>query len=166
MNLKSEMAKFAMEHVVWLKQEIKTELYDKSPLRNKFQVRPLGNGEIGSFKIKRGGFYLNECATKVEKVSGKKWMLIPLFEIACCPEFPYKEVKGLKQDALVEKFAKACYPMLKEETRLYKDIRRQSKTGKGIFIIRTDLQVLPANYPEKGLIGYSVFENVGIGILK
>jgi len=34
------------------------------------------------------------------------------------------------------------------------------------MIIRTDIQVLSANDPEKDLVGWSIFENIGVAVFE
>jgi len=151
-----------------LKRGLKNVLYDKSLLRNKFQVRPLSSDELSILKNKNKEltYYVHENGKHIVKNKSKtKRIYIPLFEISCYLQAPTKSVMKFSVEQatkiLVDRFYKK---FLKTENDFYYTMRKCRKSGKGIFFIRTDLQVLQATPTVKTDIGWSVFEHIAIAI--
>ena len=182
MYSKKELGDFAKIYVAPIKARIKEELYTESLLRNKFQVRPLDEAEIPLYPNKYVSYVVNETGCTINKVMGGKssedsrglkipylpisckFVLFPLFEISCNPEIPYKDIKQLKSEEVLKKFVDKIV-ILQEENKYYDCLKNYTENGKGVFVIRVDLQVLIAVDTKKQIIGFSIFENVGAGVV-
>jgi hypothetical protein len=180
-----DLADFAIRFSEPLKIALKEQLYAKSPLRNEFQIRPLEGGETPIYENRKRVYVVREGADMAVWVKGGycpsaalhssfahlgiegKLFLVPLFEIASNPLFPFSSFSGMSnKEILTTMFSsKGCKgSILEEEIKWYKKMKKYH--GKGIFVIRTDLQVLVSNEPKKQLIGYSIFEQIGIAIIQ
>jgi hypothetical protein len=187
-KLSKEMTNFCSPFIPHLRAGVKEGLYLESPLRNEFQVRPCSDGELPIFRNMKKAYYIGENGKDVMGITGgkkepfldhcksakfldhcKKYkkMYVPFFEIACNPEIPFDaDLKNKPaQDVLDYLIAFVKKALLKEETKLFKTLKRYLKTGKGIFCLRTDIEVLPAVDPENNRIGFSIFEQVGAAVI-
>ncbi len=187
MYSKKELGDFAKLYVAPIKARIKEELYTESLLRNKFQVRPLDDAEIPLYPNKYVSYVIGETGCTgctVNKVIGGKFssedtskslripylpyfckfVLFPLFEISSNPEIPYKNLRGLKSKEVLKRFLNKV-EILQEENKYYDCLKIFAKNGKGVFVIRVDLQVLVAIDDKEQNIGFSIFENVGVGVV-
>lgn len=134
-----------------LRRDIKNYLYDKSPLRNKFQVRPLEPGELVIYKNYKYGRVIKEDKSGSYQIINNQ--IIPLFfELSCF----YKN-----SDDITEKI---CEDMFLQERLIYRKLKRYYiEKRKGVLLIRTDIQVLPVN--ERKIKGYTAFELIGAVVL-
>lgn len=143
-----------------LKKALKDELYEKSPLRNKFQVRPLDEGEILWFKCVSEGHVINEEGVKISRVK-KPAIYVPLFEISCYIKL-HDDFLKIEKQKLLDSLTKQA-KILKKEKELYEQLKKFK--GKGIFVIRIDLQVLQVlcyNVKKSKDFGFAIFEQVGV----
>lgn len=153
------IVKFSMALVPLLKYAIKDRLYKESPLRNDFQVRPLDGSELPIFY---GGpsYMVGDDAGTVLNVTGEKVCVI-LYETCCNPEITYGTLMRKTIHEAFDMYLKtASDNMLAEETRIHGLVKGYE--GRGIFIIRTDVQVIVANDYNHKKMGFSIFENVGV----
>jgi hypothetical protein len=192
LKLSKEMTGFCSPFISHLRAGVKEGLYLESPLRNEFQVRPCYDGELPFFRNMKKAYYIGENGVDVlEVVGGKKEygsnpgdrtylayatafdhckrhkkMCVPFFEIAHNPEILFDaDLKNKPaQDVLDFFIASVKKGFLEEETKLFKKLKRYLKKGKGIFCLRTDIEVLPAIEPENNRIGFSIFEQVGVAV--
>lgn len=151
--------KFSIALVPLLKSAIKDQLYKESPLRNDFQVRPLDKGELPLFY---GGpsYIIGEDCQTVLNVSQEK-VCVKVFEMSCNPKVAFDVLMGKTIQEAFNHFLKLSSDfMLAEETRIHGLVKEYE--GKGIFIIRVDVQVLVANDYGHKKMGFSIFENVGV----
>jgi len=141
-----------------LRTALKDELYDKSPLRNKFQVRPVDGGELAQARVPRGAHYVSEEGIKVLSIKNAKYIWVPFFELSNNIVLPndYLKIEKKKLISLLVKKVK----ILERETELYNDIKKYK--GKGVFYIRTDLQILPFSVENTNKTGFAIFETVGL----
>jgi len=106
-----------------IRDGIKNKLYEESPLRNEFQVRPLEGGELSIINVKKNVYCIDENGTTVVVARSSKGHgshYTPFFEISSNPEFPYKKFESLSikenKDFLIDK----CYPsILNAEKNIY-----------------------------------------------
>ena len=98
---------------------------------------------------------------------GYKKMCVPFFEIACNPQALYdSNLKDQPAQRTLDFFiSSATKTMLEKERKIFKKLKRYLKNGKGIFVLRVDLTVLPALDPDKNLVGFSIFEQVGAAVV-
>jgi len=156
---RESVEKFSRALVPMLKRAIKDRLYKDSPLRNDFQVRPLDDGELPIFQ---GGpsYVIGEDCQTVMNVPNEKALAI-MYETSCNPEVAYDAVVGTTIQQVFDQInTMASDSMLSEETRIHGLMKEYE--GKGIFVIRVDVQVLVANDYDNRKMGFSVFENVGV----
>jgi hypothetical protein len=177
--------KFAQPYIIPIWQILKTELYAKSPLRTNFQIRPLDDGELSVYENEKKAYYYDvdndiKPVNIIEIAGGQyerkfvalhphclskaKLVHVPLFEIGCNPLMPYKKAIKLSQEDVLRSFIKEN-TILEQEQNFYTKFKKclpKSIKGQGVFAIRVDLTVLPAVDPKEDLIGFSIFEQIGI----
>lgn len=158
-----ELASFSDRYISPIKAALKEQLYSESPLRNKFQVRPLDEGELPIFKSKKVAYTLNEDKESLMKVVAK-YVCVPLFETSCMVGISINDLKGMEDSEIIGKFLSSI-TILEEERRHYKKISSCLKKGKGIFVIKMDIQVVTCVDPQENKVGFSVFEHVGLVVV-
>lgn len=165
--LSAELAKkskvledFAKPFVKRIAKKLKEQLCAESPLRTKFQVNLVPQGELPFYDNNSKTFYYEG---RVSKTSARR-LLIPLFEIECHPLISYSILEKLSPKKIIESFLKISTEILEKEKGIYNKIMEaaENKKGKGKFVIKVDLTVIPSVQPEKNLVGFFIFEHVGV----
>ena len=141
-----------------LKVSVKEYLYCNSSIRNKFQVRPVDEGEIKIFENVKYARVLNEDHSGSDEIKNKN-VCVPFFELGCfCKDSINFSDKFNGFNLLL------CEGMLSQEEQTYRSLEKYlTKIRKGVLLIRLDVQVVCAN--EKNVMGFSVFEHIGAVIL-
>lgn len=150
------------DYIASVRAAVKNQLYFKSPLRNKFQVRPVDYGEIISYECKKS-YVINGKAVVVSHKSTVSGSLAAIIQIDCTVKIPEKDFVGKKLKENIDLIVSKV-DILEKEKKIYKDIRKYK--GKGVFSILTDVQVFVAKDSKKNLINFYVVEQVGVAVLQ
>jgi hypothetical protein len=147
------------ELLIYLRRAIKDELYNKSPLRNEFQVRPIDSAEVIILNYTTDAHVIDEKSMQVVKIQSEKTSLyVPLFEIGDFLKVP-NNAFTIEKKELLDSLVKQSV-ILKEEEKLYEKMKPYK--GKGVFTILVDLQCLPCFDTNTKELSFSIFENVGL----
>jgi len=148
--------------VLKLMASTKEYLYCESPLRNKFQVRPIDIGEVKVFEnVKYARVSSDEDYLESVEFRDKD-VLVPFYELGGT----YEDRDFDVNDSFDSFMQLVCTDMLARETAVYQSLKKYlTQTRKGITLVRTDLQIVPA-IDTNGTFGVLAFEQLGTIVLK
>jgi hypothetical protein len=152
------LEKFAQNLCPDLQLAILRNLRNNSLLRNNARIDHLLIGELPSYSCNSEAYTTDGDGQFILTVKAKH-VLIPIFEVAENPEIPYNELEKLNKEEVIKKFLEKS-KILNTENELFSSLKEYS--GKLIMQIKTDLAVLSAVDDEKNLIGFSIFEQIGV----
>jgi len=138
-------------------------LIEKSPLRVNSTLKELSMSEIGILPVDPGkrAYHFNIGDKDIVEVKGNN-MFVPLFDINL---FYSKEYKNIF-DVDVEDFVNRDDILLLENEYYEKIVEKLGTQVEIFFRILTPLTVLPCSDWGNKRMGFSVFEQIGIGIFK
>jgi hypothetical protein len=142
---------------------IKAELSSKSLLRTKGKVEILSDGALPYYESGKNTVYIDETGSYPEVLeAGKDKCCVPLFEIAHNPEMIAETVYDFS--ALLSTLPKTITSFIETENVFYEDLQKYygDENFDMVIPIRTDVTALPASDYANGLIGVSIFENIGV----
>jgi hypothetical protein len=142
-----------------LKASIKDHLYANSPLRNKFQIRPIDVGEVKFFINEQYAVMIEEDKTSIKEICNVAFV-VPIFQI----DSTVRCEKNVKDK--FNTFDKMIsIELLARETVIYEKLEKYLIEGKkGILMMMTDVQVLVSNSAE-GNDGFFAYEQIGAVIV-
>jgi hypothetical protein len=143
-SLTNDQKQFALR----LQARIKEDLYWNSPLRNKFQVRLVEQGEVKTFENVKYARIMSESFF-IEKIKNKN-VIVPFVQLDC--SYQGKDsYKVIYED------------ILGQEQMIFKSLKKYlTKKRRGILLILNDFKVFCAN--DKN-IGFAASEQIGVIVL-
>jgi hypothetical protein len=152
MKKSNQLQLFALK----LQAQIKEDLYRNSPLRNKFQVRPVEQGEVKTFENAKNARIMNESFL-IEKIKNKS-AIVPFFQLDCSD----KLLITLESYKSKSNYKTIYEDMLNQEKMIFKAFKKHlTKKKQGILLILSDFKV----YVNDKNIGFTASEQIGVIVL-
>ena len=143
-------------------------LNKESPLRNKMKVVIMGAGDLPYFEIEDKAWCLDHETLEVNEISGKKRIVVPIFEMAVSIEMYDHDFESVADEDRVTCILDKADMMLKNEIVVFNKIEGYLEEGRGVVPIRNPLTVLPYrdHKMHKKIYGFAIFEQLGVAVLK
>ena len=147
----------------YLQRKFRKEI-ESSRLRTFAEATVLKKGQLPLYDIypDRSVYFFDDMGQNIEKLKGKPRVSLPIFEVG---HNSFKEYNSI-WEADLHDFSNNS-EMVNKENKIYDRIVEE--IGKDVIIlmpISTSLTVLPCTNWAEGKAGFSIFENIGIGVYK